>query len=122
MFFSDKCIKTLEGEANIALSRLQDWFIANKLTLNVEKTCFSLLSNKRSIPNLTLTLNDQKVDKVHIARYLGMYLDDNLNWAHHVDYIVNKLVKLKGAFYYRANVLNKDCIRQVYYAYVFPYL
>jgi hypothetical protein len=122
LFFSGKCIKQLQNEANIALSSLQEWFVANKLTLNVEKTCFSMFTNKKMVPNVTLNLNGKEISRVAVAKYLGMYLDENLNWAHHVEYVIKKLVKLKGALYYLANVVNKQCITQIYYAYVFPYI
>ena len=51
-----------------------------------------------------------------------MYLDENLNWKCHVEYIINKLVKLRGAFNYLSKVIDDKCIKQLYYAYVYPYI
>ena len=39
-----------------------------------------------------------------------------------VEYICNKLVQLKGAFNYLADLLTEINIKQLYYAYVFPYI
>ena len=74
------------------------------------------------MPNISLTLNGNLISRVHVTKYLGMYLDEQLSWTHHVEYVINKLVKLRGAFYYIANVVDEHCIRQIYHAYVFPYI
>jgi len=34
---SHKCLKSLERKMNQELTKLQDWFIANKLTINIKK-------------------------------------------------------------------------------------
>jgi len=122
LFFAGKNVIQLQNEANFSMQRLLEWFTASKLTLNIEKTCFTLFTNKKMVPDITLTLNGKDISRVPVTKYLGMHLDENLNWTHHVEYVINKLVKLKGAFYYFANVVSNECIRQIYYAYVFPYI
>lgn len=122
LFFAGKNILHLQSEANVSMQRLQEWFTANKLSLNVEKTCFTLFTNKKMVPNVTLTLNGKEIARVPVTKYLGMNLDENLNWTHHVEYVINKLVKLRGAFYYLANMIDDESIRQIYYAYVFPHI
>jgi len=122
LFFSDKCISKLQDEANIALIRLHEWFVANKLTLNIDKTCYSIFTNKKSISNVKVLLNNNEIARVVVTKYLGMYLDEKLSWSHHVEYICNKLVRLKGAFNYLADMLTEENIKQLYYAYVFPHV
>ena len=122
LFFSGKHILKLQGEANTALKKLQEWFNANRLTLNVEKTCFSIFTNSKSKNDVKLYLNQNEITRVYVTKYLGMYLDESLSWTQHVEYVINKIVQLKGAFYYLSNILNKECYNQIYYAYVFPYI
>ena len=90
--------------------------------MNVSKTCYTLFSNKKSIPAIRLHLNGRDIDRVAVTKYLGMYLDEHLNWKKHVEYILSKLVKLEGAFYYLASIIDQNHIKQLYYAYIFPYI
>jgi len=122
LFLTGKSILQLQSEANESLACLHNWFVANKLTLNVEKTCFTVFTNKKTVPDFSLTLNGKSICRVLVTKYLGMYLDEKLNWKQHVEYVVNKLVKLRGAFNYLAKVIDKECVQQIYYAYVFPYI
>lgn len=56
--------------------------------------------------------------EVECSKYLGVYIDNNLNWKIHIDNIYNKLIKLCGIFYKIRDVLPNECIRNVYYAMV----
>ena len=49
-------------------------------------------------------------------------MDDKLNWKHHAEHIINRLVRLRGAFYYLSKIVDEKCIKQLYYAYVYPYI
>jgi len=42
MFVAAKSINELNVKCNIYLHDLNEWFLANKLSLNVSKTCFKL--------------------------------------------------------------------------------
>jgi hypothetical protein len=59
---------------------------------------------------------------VPATKYLGIYLDENLNWKRHTSHITTKLNQLSGAFYYLAKYINPKQAEQIYYAYVFPYI
>jgi hypothetical protein len=52
LFFSDKSIPRLQSQANDALVQLHKWFSANKLTLNTDKTCYTIFSNSKNVPGL----------------------------------------------------------------------
>ena len=121
-FFSNKSIPTLQSHANESLAKLFDWFTANKLTLNTDKTCYTVFSNAKKKPRVTLSLNGTEVLGVSVSKYLGIYLDENLNWKNHVSHIITKLNQLSGAFHYLAKYIDNDRINQIYYAYVFPYI
>jgi len=36
----------------------------------------------RKIFSIKLLLNNVKIEKAHTCKYLGIYLDDQLNWKH----------------------------------------
>ena len=56
LFCSDNNIRTLFETANQKLSQINDWFLANKLSLNVEKTKYMLFHKCIDQENIPLKL------------------------------------------------------------------
>jgi hypothetical protein len=89
---------------NKDLQILSKWLNYNKLKLNVEKTKFMVITNKRIVKNeVSLNINDQPIERVIKMKNFGMMLDDALKLDEHVDYICKKMVRKYG-FMCRANV------------------
>jgi len=57
-----------------------------------------------------------------MCKYLGLYFDDQLTWRYHVDYVYNRLLQLIGIFYKLRSKLQYIWLRNIYYAFVHPYL
>ena len=75
------------------LTRLQDWFNSNKLTLNIGKSSYLLYHNKKSkaCSSTRMELNGIEIPRVQYAKLLGTWLDDQLNWDIHVNKLLSKL-------------------------------
>ena len=80
------------------LNMLQDWFVANKLTLNIGKSVCILFQQKQSV-NLNVSLGGIKIPQVACTKFLGMWINQSLSWNEHVNKTV---LRLKS----RANLLN----------------
>ena len=87
LFIFDEDSNKLTKRANNCLKDLDNWFKSNKLTLNLDKTSYMVFSPRR-IFSIKLLLNDVEIEKGHACNYIGIYLDDQLNWKHHIDYII----------------------------------
>ena len=48
--------------------------------------------------NFVLNLGNADLQQVECSKYLGVFIDSNLTWQQHVDYIYNKIVKFVGIF------------------------
>ena len=75
------------------LSIISDWFKANGLTLNLDKSICIIFP---SIPNQQLTKINISADKTCIpfvshTKFLGVWIDKNLNWNHHISTLTQKL-------------------------------
>ena len=58
-------------------------FCANKLSLNAQKTNFMVFSPKNKPTNITsLNLENQIIQKVNSAKFLGIFIDDEVECAH----------------------------------------
>ena len=91
LFVCAKTITELESKANFYLLHLDNWLKANKLHLNIGKTCYSVFSpNKISV---TIKVNDIKIKCVKECKYLGIIIDDELKWTPHIDSVLKKLTR-----------------------------
>ena len=74
------------------LSEIQDWFYANRLTLNIDKSSYLLYSNNK-IDNkkFSVSLSGITLPQVKQAKLLGTWIDDRLSWDYHVTTLLNKL-------------------------------
>ena len=93
---SDESLQALELNVNQNLKLANDWFTANKLTLNVGKTKVMLFSHRIVTEPTNFTINNIKIEQVGEAykekftKFLGFHLDENLSWKYHIEEIRKK--------------------------------
>ena len=67
-------------------------------------------------------MNGSELNRAHHMRYLGVIIDDKLNWIQHITYVKTKISKGIGIMYKARNYLNKKCMSNLYHTYIYPYL
>ena len=97
LFYSHKNIENLFFTMNNELVKIKEWFKANKLSLNIKKTKFTLFHKKSltksgstlplAIPNLQI--GNKHIERVSSIKFLGVMLDEHLPWHGH-----SKLLKI----------------------------
>ena len=98
------------------LLRLQDWFNANKLTLNLGKSSYLLFHNKpHKIPLVSVELNGTNIPRVSSAKLLGTWIDDHLNWEIHANKLLSKLKCGIGMLRRSNKFLNSRSKRLLYF-------
>jgi len=118
-------LTVVEYEANDCLKKLECWFNANRLSLNIEKTCYAIFNCSRPItPEVTLNLviNNQQINKVSNCKYLGVFIDEAFHWNVHIDYVYKKIIRFVSLFYKLRSFVPKQSLYKLYYAFVFPHL
>ena len=116
-------IKELERDANIELKKVCDWLTANRLTLNVKKSKFMIITKKRvDTSNFSIRINNAELEVCDSYKYLGVYFDKNLNWKTHIEYISEKISKSRGILAKIRNCVETETIREIYHALVHSYL
>ena len=91
-------VKDLENTMNSEVVSIHEWMIANKLTLNYKKTKVMLFSKKKKdLRSIEIKINSHKIDMVDSFKYLGIVMDSDLNWRHHIDTLSTKLSQAAGA-------------------------
>jgi len=90
-------LDTLKNHVNLELEKVYDWLKSNRLTLNISKSKFMLITKKRiNLSNFSVNLNGTELEECDNYKYLGVYFDKNLNWKKHIDYICEKISKSCG--------------------------
>ena len=82
-------------ESDLAI--VQDWFNANKLTLNINKSTFMIFSpNHTKTCELEITLNGITLPRTNNTKFLGTWIDEKLVWSHHLKNLRTKLLSKLG--------------------------
>src|SRR3989441_7550158 len=105
------------------MDSLADWITANRLSINYDKTCYIVFSPKQSKTddlNLSLTLNHSPIKRVSSSTYLGVIIDDNLNWKLQISEICLVLRRFIGVFYKLSSVLPWHTLKLLYFSLVYP--
>ena len=118
---SHKNLQDLTNITNNELKTISDWMAANKLSLNIGKTKYILFSprgkyNKRQNLNSLILIRNKPLDKVESADFLGVTIDDQLNWKNHVNKIKMKISRVLGVLYKTRHKLNTTAMKSIYYA------
>ena len=116
-------VNILIKEVNQNLKKLREWFITNKLSINLIKT-ESMLHTRKNIyfPLPPILLNEVPIPYNYTLKFLGVILDFKLTWKAHIQTVQKKLSSACGIFYNIRNKITKDVAKAIYYAIVYPYL
>ena len=109
---------TLESEVNSELKKVSTWLASNQLTLNISKSKHMLISRKRNTHNLNIHLNGMQMQSCDTYKYLGVYIDKDLNWKSHIEYINKKISKSCGALAKIRHCVDTNTLVNVYHALV----
>ena len=80
LYLGHKNLHYLQYCINADLKSLQDWFRANKLTLNISKSVCLIFNQKGPNKVLSPVINGNNLQILHKTKFLGVWLDDKLKW------------------------------------------
>ncbi len=100
---------------------LKTWFDANKLTLHLGKTNYTIFhSTKRHhICFDQFDFDNIIINRTDTTKYLGLIIDHELSWKQHIDALCSSLIKYVGIFYKIRDCIPDDTRLQLYNAFVF---
>ena len=97
---------------------INDWFDANLLSLNLDKTHFMQFVTKNGSLNDFGSLHGNKtIAMVDNTKLLGLTLDNSLSWRPHIDTIVPKLSSASFALQVVKPLLSWDTLKMAYFSY-----
>ena len=111
-------------KVNQGLQKLAKWFKCNKLTLNLKKTEYVYFSERghKQEPLGGLKIGNEAIRRVKGARFLGVWVDEGLKWATHIENVRARIGRLVVVLGRASAVLGGNCLRMLYNALVLPHL
>ena len=76
---------------------------------------------KSSICNIQISIDNQNIVKVKETNFLGVILNENVNWKSEISYVANKVAKSIGIISRCSFFLPKSSLRMLYYSLIYPY-
>ena len=76
--------------------KVHNWFLANKLVLNVSKTHFMIFGNNSNISNAYLVINGLEIEQLKTVKFLGVFIDEDMKWKSHVSNILTNVSRNFG--------------------------
>lgn len=128
--FADDTSAVLLGEevftsVKVLYSQISVWFTANGLKLNEDKSqalCFTPSSHVNP-PLQAISLSDTTEIKLSdSSRFLGIYIDNHLNWKAHIEHTVRKIQSHKWALRNLVKITSMDVSLLFFHAHVMSHL
>ena len=97
LFCRSKSLHELSTVINNELNDIIKWLNANRLSLNIDKTNFMIFRPKGKNERCpTIHINGSSILEVGNAKFLGVIIDNKLNWLEHTKCISRKIAKGTG--------------------------
>ena len=96
--YSHKDISSKVNMVNEELQEVNNWFKANKLSINASKTNFMILgtphmTSTKAREELNVMLDNTALERVKFTKFLGVLIDECLTWKNHINCISKNYIK-----------------------------
>jgi len=122
LFYTGNNIDDMCNVMSSELEKLNLWFKVNKLSLNVKKTNFMLFSQKRAKNDLRIAIDNHNLDRVEVTKFLGVYIDSNLNWLEHIAHVKKKIAIGLSVLHRVKGIVNPSALYALYCTIILPHL
>lgn len=115
--------KCVEDQINYDLDLLNNWLIYNKLTINMEKIKYMVMSTNKKFfnVNLELTVKDQQIKRVRTQKYLGLLIQHNLSWNQQVSNVARNIENVAGTIKRLGGGMNVAARKRIYFTMAHKY-
>jgi hypothetical protein len=115
IIFKGETYDVLNNGTKEGWNSICNWFDANGLRLNYEKSFYMTYRRAVNSDDCILELPISKTDSI---RFLGIELDPYLRWHNHIDYISKKLAKACYSIKSMAKIADANTLKIIYFSYV----
>ena len=121
-FMSFNNPEAMSVKVNSELTKIDDWVCANQLSLNAAKTTFSIIAPKKINPDPIIKIRNTNIERTQCQKFLGVLLDENLNFQSHINSICLKISRATGIIRKMKDLVPPNILTKLYYALVYPHV
>ena len=113
---------------NKELLEVNNWFKANKLSVNASKTNFMVLGTNHKTSRISnnvkkdIILDNIALERVDKTKFLGVTIDDNLTWKTHIDNISKNISRGIGVINQIKHFVPEKVLYSLYCTLILPYI
>ena len=129
LFADDACLSyshknptELENIMNKELVIINNWIKSNKLTINYSKSNFIIFANKIRKHKFNIHMDGNTLEQVKSTRYLGVVLDEKLNWKEHIKTIQSKISRGSYILSKIRHYVDFNTLKMLYFSLIYPHL
>lgn len=117
LIYVTKNAKRLQEQINTDLHLLNNWLEYNKLTINMEKIRYMVLSKNNKFFNvdLNLTVKGEQIERVRTQKYLGLLIQHNFKWNQQISKVARNIDGIGGTIKRLGNEISLKVRKQIYY-------
>ena len=107
------------------MQHLQNWFQANSLKMNPDKTDFILFGTKFSLAKaaeFSIKISRSTITPSPTVKVLGVLLDQHLSWDSQVSIVVRRCNAIIASLYKIRHHLTPDVLKLLVHTHVFPHI
>lgn len=124
LIFENKDLSLLVKNVNDEINLIAEWFKSNMLSLNIEKTKWIHFLKKTQTNNVPISV---KIDGIEISQvksinFLGITIQNNLQWEEHIAIKANKIAKVNSILYRLKHFIPEQTKLNIYNALISPHL
>ena len=124
IYCSGKSFEEVHGKLQSILNNFTSWCTKNALTINTKKTkvmAFGSNNKIKKAKNINIKINKENIGNVPTYKYLGVNLDQTLNFRYHTENLLNVLNHKLYMFSKIRRYLNDQSAIRIYKSMIVPY-
>ena len=116
LFLSGINVDDLFSDMNCGLNKISLLFKANRLSLNLTKTKYSLFHQFSILP--FLKMDNIVIERENVTKFLGVLIDENLSWKQYINDVSSKISKSIGILYKSRGILKQPLLKWLYISFI----
>ena len=100
---------------------MDKWLSSNRIKLNANKSHFVIFSYRKDLKIDNINFGTHSLKQVQTTKFLGIHIDERLNFKVHVNHILDKVSKSIGLLFKLNHFLPKNILLTLYNTLLLPY-
>ena len=119
----DKNPNILQHETNAELKKIEYCMKTNNLTINYKKTNYMIITKRKINKSLfKIKIAQNEIIQKDSVKYLGIIIDNKMNWTQHINYLNAKLCKGSWVVWKLKKYVNIHTLKIIYYSLIYSHL